>query len=129
MGSWEEYKYAVDDPDGIGLDGDLQSCLQYNPQGFALRDIEKVLAVYEGENDGEDWSWILKLKDGRIALLVGGCDYTGWDCQSSADTSFHASPEGAAAAADEGSVRSSLTEQIIAKEKSPLNKPNLGTSF
>lgn len=68
---------------------DLPACLHYNPQAdVALEDIREVLAVYEGEHDSRDWRWILKLSGGRFALLKGGCDYTGWDCRSSADSAI-----------------------------------------
>ncbi len=66
------------------IDYDLEACLQYNPQSFTIEDVNKVLAIIEGENDGPDWHWILLLNDGRYIYLRGGCDYTGWDCQSSA---------------------------------------------
>jgi len=46
---------------------------------FGVDDVEKVLGSVEGENDAEDWVALLKLKDGRYALVAGGCDYTGWD--------------------------------------------------
>lgn len=72
-----------------GIDWDLVACLQYNAQdGFTVADIAKVLAVVEGENDGADWRWVLRLNDGRFVFLQGGCDYTGWDCQSSADSAI-----------------------------------------
>lgn len=65
------------------FDYDLEACLTNNPQkGFVLEDISVVLAVWEGQNDGDDWRWVLKLKDDRFVFLQGGCDYTGWDCQS-----------------------------------------------
>jgi hypothetical protein len=86
-----------DDPEGYqarGIDYDLVACLEYNPQDFKVEDIEKVLAVIEGEYDGADWHWLLQVKRGRpdrpyfeTYYLTGGCDYTGWDCQSGA-TSF-----------------------------------------
>ena len=67
------------------IDYDLEACLQYNPQpSFTIEDVKKVLAIIEGENDGPDWHWILLLNDDRFIYLRGGCDYTGWDCQSSA---------------------------------------------
>lgn len=80
-----------------GIDYDLGACLEYNGQGaFQLSDIEKVLAVVEGERDGADWHWILKLKAPvnkmRYVYLVGGCDYTGWDCQSWATHKFAKTP-------------------------------------
>lgn len=79
------------------IDYDLRACLEYNPQdGFTVDDIARVLAVWEGENEGDDWRWILRLKDGRNVCLIGGCDYTGWDCQSSAESSFHSTAMSAA---------------------------------
>jgi hypothetical protein len=75
-----------DDYTKRGIDYDLHACLENNEQdGFAVEYIKQVLAVWEGENDGDDWRWILTLKDGRFVFLQGSCDYTGWDCQSSAE--------------------------------------------
>lgn len=79
-----------------GIDYDLYACLEYNPQSFAVEEVEKVLAVWEGQNDGDDWRWVLKLSDGRFCFLQGGCDYTGWDCQSWASSEFKGTPEDAA---------------------------------
>lgn len=82
--------------EAIGADYDLVACLQYNPQDtFNIDDVAKVLAVVEGENDGADWHWILRLNDNRFVYLSGGCDYTGWDCQSSASHDFVLTPEDA----------------------------------
>lgn len=75
-----------------GIDVDLESCLEEHPQGFSIDDIETVLAVYEGQPDGEDWRWIIRLKDGRYVYLRGGCDYTGWGCQSWAEAFYGNSP-------------------------------------
>ncbi len=75
-------------------DGDLQSAFQYNPQTeLNIEDIEDVRAAVYGENDGCCWYWLVKLVrrgspmanevvEPKYALLEGGCDYTGWDCQS-----------------------------------------------
>lgn len=78
-----------------GVDYSLSGCLEYNSQPFDLLDIEKVLAVWEGENDGDDWRWIIKLTKtaskvhgNSFVFLQGGCDYTGWDCQSWAKSEF-----------------------------------------
>lgn len=66
---------------------DLHSAIEYNSAAIAGKfledDIDQILAEVTGENDGCDWYWVLKLKDGTFVLLHGGCDYTGWDCQSS----------------------------------------------
>lgn len=79
-----------------GIDYDLDACLEYNPQPFNILDIERVLAVWSGENDGDDWRWIILLRDGRYVFLQGGCDYTGWDCQSWATSEFAETAEQAA---------------------------------
>ena len=78
-----------------GVDYSICGCLEYNAQNFDVTDIEKVVAVWEGENDGDDWRWVLKVtKDcaekngGRYVFLQGGCDYTGWDCRSWATSQF-----------------------------------------
>ena len=72
-----------------GIDFDLAACLDNNEQpGFTVDDIARVLGVYEGEHDSYDWRWLVKLSDGRYASIQGGCDYTGWDCQSSADSAI-----------------------------------------
>lgn len=86
-----------------GIDYDLDACLEYNPQDFTIFDIEKVLAIYEGEHDEEDWRWVIKVNKecaakngGRFVFLQGGCDYTGWDCQSWASSQFTKTAKAAA---------------------------------
>ena len=87
--------------EGRGIDWDLKSCLDYNPQdGWGLDDIANVLAVVEGEHDGKDWHWLIRLNDERHVKLVGGCDYTGWDCRSDADSWIAYSAEDALAAGE-----------------------------
>lgn len=69
-----------------GIDWDLAGCLENNPQeNIKLEDIDKVLAVVEGENELTSWHWIIKLKGARkYVYMTGWCDYTGWDCISDA---------------------------------------------
>lgn len=45
---------------------------------FTREDVTKIIALREGENDGESWVGIFALKDGRFAVLRAWCDYTGW---------------------------------------------------
>ena len=72
-----------------GIDYDLFACLDENPQKtFTVFDIKKVWAVWEGERDGDDWRWVLELNSGAFVFLQGGCDYTGWNCQSWATHAF-----------------------------------------
>lgn len=68
-----------------GIDYDLEAAIESNDVSFTLDDIEMVLAVHEGKNDEEDWEWVIQLRGERemqYIFLNGGCDYTGWDCQS-----------------------------------------------
>ena len=102
-----------------GIDYDLSACLEYNPQQFGLEDIEKVVAVWTGENDGDDWRWVIKVSkkcaeanSGRFVFLQGGCDYTGWDCQSYATSTFHKS---ASKAAECSKVAEGVTVQDYAQ--------------
>lgn len=46
---------------------------------FAISDVAEVIAVADGENDGENWLGVFRLRDGRFAFVTAGCDYTGWD--------------------------------------------------
>ncbi len=65
---------------------DIQSAMDNNASGlFNYSDIEGLIAEIPGHNDEDDWFWIGKLKDGRFFGARGGCDYTGWDCQSHCD--------------------------------------------
>ena len=49
---------------------------------FKFQDIEEVILAEEGENDERDWKLLVKLKNGKFGVLIAGCDYSGWDCQS-----------------------------------------------
>lgn len=68
------------------IDYDLSSNYSYNLKGnvgFRIEDIAYVLAEVMGENDGPDYHWLVAMNDHTYAYVSGGCDYTGWDCQSS----------------------------------------------
>jgi len=73
------YDLRDDQRKAMNLDSDLGAALEYNPQPFNLLDIERVLAVVDGEHDESAWHWIIKLVDGRYVYMTGSCDYTGWD--------------------------------------------------
>ncbi|MDQ0494031.1 hypothetical protein [Paenibacillus brasilensis] len=49
---------------------------------FDREDVEEIIAMSEGENDGPNWIGVFKLQDGRYATIDAGCDYTGWDCRA-----------------------------------------------
>ena len=93
-----------------GIDYDLVAAIDYNECPFSAPDIERVLAVWEGENDGDSWRWIVLLKDGTFYYMLGGCDYTGWDCQS--DLTTEQIPNPVAIPSDEKEVMESLLAQV-----------------
>lgn len=103
-----------------GVDYDLANCIDYHIKEFDILQVVEVLAVWEGENDGDDWRWILKLttecgakNGGEYAFIQGGCDYTGWDCQSWGKATFKSSPMEAAELAKTGPEGATGEEAII----------------
>lgn len=69
---WNEAFVYASKPDSI-----ITS--QTNTTGYKIEDVEAIIAMVEGENDGSEWVGVFKLKDGRYASLIAGCDYSGWD--------------------------------------------------
>ena len=65
-------------------DYDWQEAFGY--ADFNIDQVEEVIASYEGENDGDSWSLVAKLRDGRYGYVDAWCDYTGWDCQAGGDS-------------------------------------------
>jgi hypothetical protein len=63
-------------------DDSLSYAITYN-EDHHQSPVARLLLEIEGDNDGPSWHWIVQLEDGRFAYGWGGCDYTGWDCQSS----------------------------------------------
>lgn len=75
------------DDDGM-LGGVVQSAYEYHPTDeLSAKDVKEIAWVgYHVEwEDGDLISAIGVTPDGRWVTLYGGCDYTGWDCQSGAD--------------------------------------------
>ena len=122
-----------------GIDFDLNACLENNGQSqYTIENILKVEAVVEGERDAADWHWILKL-DTPVAgchyvYLCGGCDYTGWDCQSRA-SSFYAKTKSDAIEfakpkqgdwnyEEQSGAYASLLKQIQSKKKKTWREAN-----
>jgi len=68
---------------------DLLAALECNGHGAFVERIVDILATIEGENDERNWHWIVRTDEG-FAYVTGGCDNTGWDCQSNCDV-FEAS--------------------------------------
>lgn len=48
---------------------------------FSREDVAKVIAAEDGENDGDHWEGVFRLKDGRFVFVTAWCDYTGWGCR------------------------------------------------
>lgn len=44
--------------------------------------IASIMCLEYGVRAGPDWKWLVRLFDNSHWWVVGGCDYTGWDCQS-----------------------------------------------
>lgn len=68
-----------------GIDSDMRACFEHNYVNMDIKDIKKVVAVWEGENDGDNWRWIAQINQYHhddYVFIEAGCDYTGWDCQS-----------------------------------------------
>ena len=103
-------------------DGDLAYAAEYNPQEFELGDIVHLCAAVAGMNDELDWYWVALLQDGSYRLIWGGCDYTGWDCQSWLESQSAATALEAAKLAPEEEdyshreIRKQLTIQIMGKQ-------------
>ena len=68
---------------------DIGYALERNPQDLVTKeDIDVIVAEVCGENDGANWYWVVKRKsDKKYIYVSGGCDYSGWDCQSLASSS------------------------------------------
>lgn len=64
---------------------DIASAFGHNGLNDRLKEIDVIVAEVCGENDSYPWYWILKMQNGTFSWATGNCDYTGWDCQSSAE--------------------------------------------
>lgn len=76
------------------MSADLAQALEYNSVGLPSP-VVAILATIEGENDEADWHWLVRLEDGQHAYISGGCDYTGWDCQSNCEAFVEPTAEAA----------------------------------
>ena len=92
---------------------DLFECLEYNPQdGITEDSVCDLLAVVEGERDTANWHWVVALRDKKFALIIGGCDFTGWHCQSWAESFIGESAIECAQKDGNPGARDSLMNQI-----------------
>jgi hypothetical protein len=59
------------------------SAVEFNDIGpLSGRSITGLVMNQEGYNDGDEWIWKVTLDNGTVWIAEGGCDFTGWDCQS-----------------------------------------------
>ena len=98
---------------------DLRSACEYN--NIDSSDLVDVLLEITGENDEASWHWIVTTTSG-FAYISGGCDYTGWDCQSGAER-FDAATQEAALALCSQDVRRVFEDMLAKGEKV---RPNTG---
>ena len=98
---------------------DLRSACEYN--NIDSSDLVDVLLEITGENVEADWHWIVTTTSG-FAYISGGCDYTGWDCQSGAER-FDAATQEAALALCSQDVRRVFEDMLAKGEKV---RPNTG---
>lgn len=68
--------------DPVELPYEIKAACKYN--GIDSTDIIKIVLEITGENEGDNWHWIVKTQDG-YAYIVGWCDYSGWGCRSNAE--------------------------------------------
>ena len=98
----------------IHPEDDLWYALKYNPPvQFKVEDVRDIVAEVAGANDEYDWWWVLKMDGGKYFLLSGGCDYTGWDCQSS--TEEHGYFDSALLAAEASPEIEKYSDRVIRK--------------
>lgn len=71
---WEENGFPTEAHDCGGFHYEAEPGFAFTPF-----DIKEMIAMHEGENDGDNWRWIFALKNGTFGAARGGCDYTGWD--------------------------------------------------
>jgi hypothetical protein len=67
---------------------DFSYACSYNDSGpTADKRVLDLRMIVQGENEGADWIWMVRFETDRYEpewwVMVAGCDYTGWDCQSS----------------------------------------------
>ncbi|MGG3504718.1 hypothetical protein ABES58_04455 [Paenibacillus lautus] len=81
---WKEAFGAAGKEEGTQLNGSptvVQFAKPVSTTPFSRADVEEIIAMSPGENDGPNWIGVFRLKDGRYASIDSGCDYTGWGCQ------------------------------------------------
>lgn len=74
-----DWKYVFEYADGTeGHPEVAVPGLQTSTKTFDRDDVEELIGIEDGDNDGPDWIAVGKLTDGRFFSIAAGCDYTGW---------------------------------------------------
>ena len=78
-----EWSGQIPDDDDYGrLDYNYRAACLENGGGRLYNETVEILWSWTDGQDEPHYSWLVKFKDGRFALVEGWHDYTGWDCQS-----------------------------------------------
>jgi len=63
--------------DGGNCTQDVESLDGTHTEVCRIKDIDTIIALVNGENDGDEWIGVFLLRDGRYLAAVGACDLTG----------------------------------------------------
>ncbi len=55
---------------------------------YSRDDIDEVLYLVDGWNDGDAWIGVFKMVDGKYMNIRAYCDYTGWGCQEGGSSDY-----------------------------------------
>lgn len=80
---------------GVTVDEDLDTALSHHPQPWGFLDLAEVALAIDNGSDEPNFTWVVRLIDGRWAAVRGWHDYTGWDCQSGLKTEWYATKDDA----------------------------------
>ena len=70
---------------------DFAACMDNFAPPFSLADVRRLTIVSLSPADDEEWwTWVVDTLDTRW-VVIGQCDYTGWDCR--ADVEFFSRPK------------------------------------
>lgn len=56
------------------IDEALKACIEFGEVPFGVENVKRVLATIEGDPEGRDWQWVVRLRDGRTFYLRGRYD-------------------------------------------------------
>ena len=65
-------------------DYDARNALEVS--GVSPSDVAEVIHWQDGENDGDPWYFVVKLKNDLFSYGESWCDYSGWECRSGGES-------------------------------------------